>query len=146
MLPHALRPPRRLWIMLGGAVALALLVYMAGQLAICAARRLAAGKAYRCGMQHVRSLGLTMQAGSLGTLRTLQRRLSGGRGSGTIPDAGAGSESNASSDACPRPPAANGSASNGQQVVLSAAAEEALRRHLEQIELLLAGRQAALPV
>ena len=68
-----------LWIMLGGAVALALLIFLGGQLALCGARRVASTKTYQRSMHKLQTVG----SRQMSTLRTLKRRssslLTGGR-------------------------------------------------------------------
>lgn len=129
--------------MLGGSVVLALLVYLAGHLALWAARHLAAAKPYRRSMQHVQALGRSVQAAA----GSLQRRLSGGPGSGKSLGAGASSDSGEDPGACLETREAGSSACTDDQVrLLLTETQQALRQHLERIERVLAGRQAALPV
>lgn len=144
---HGFPPCRSLWIMLGAAVALALLIYLASHLAICGARRMAATKAYRRGVQHAQTLGRAVRASSLTRLRKLQRRRSDGFGGGSGKGAGLGSSkgSEAGRGGGLDPTRSGGAAASCDQApLLSPAAEDALRRNFEEMIQRLAA-QPALP-
>ena len=137
--------------MLGAAVALALLIYLASHLAICGARRIAATKAYCRGVQHARTLGRAMQVSNLTKLRKLQRRRSDAPSSGSGKGAGlggsvcSGSEAKRGGGGLDRTTSGADAASYSQAPLMSPAAADALRGHIEELIQRLAAHQALPP-
>lgn len=105
--PHT--RPRRLWILLGGTVAVAILVFLGGQLALCGARRVARSKAYQRSLRRVRAM----------------RSLSGRRRGADGPDGAASSKGGAAA-AASNGRLAGGSSNLGADSAAAADPEQAL--------------------
>lgn len=73
---HMLVQVSGLWILLGATVAAALIIYLAGQLTLCAARRVANTQAYKQSARRMKSLRSSITMRRYSTSASVKRRTS----------------------------------------------------------------------